>query len=208
MLLRVEGARFSDAPERRRYGRVADRSCDRLPTDFSGRFVGNAAAVGLAIRLARRTRIFFAPDALDSLLRVAELIDLDRNEFVGSSLILSIATVFKESRYETHCVYCLDVRPAVADHGRRVRSSTRGAQGRRFGLRLHGMPLPPMQRRVLLLRRLQVRQLRLRESESGPGRSRDSGQGRLLLGPEVLRTSGNLRQERSAKVDRSAAMNT
>ena len=92
LLLRDEGPRIGDAPECCRAGGTFDRSLGRLPVDCGGNLLGNASLVGLAIRLARRARLFFAPDALDSLLRVAELIDLDRNDFVGSSLIFSIVT--------------------------------------------------------------------------------------------------------------------
>lgn len=92
LLLRDEGSGIDDAPECRRACGTFDRSLGRILVDRSGKLHGNSSSVGLAIRLARRTRTFFAPDALDSLLRVAELIDLDRNDFVGSSLLFSIVT--------------------------------------------------------------------------------------------------------------------
>lgn len=92
LLLRDEGPRIGDAPKCCRAGGTFDRSLGRVLVDYGGKLLGNASLVGLAIRLARRARIFFAPDALDSLLRVAELIDFDRNDYVGSSLIFSIVT--------------------------------------------------------------------------------------------------------------------
>ena len=92
LLLRDEGSGIDDAPECRRACGTFDRSLGRILVDSSGKLHGNSSSVGLAIRLAGRTRTFFAPDALDSLLRVAELIDLDRNDCVGSSLLFSIVT--------------------------------------------------------------------------------------------------------------------